>query len=585
MALQTTGPISFQDIQGEFGGSNPIAINEYYRGGGAVPISAPAGSGSFQTAPLAPQSSVQIPTSGTIQTSMFYGTSNTVTFNITISSNELDLNMYSRALGAGWDGSTPINLTITISSGVTVSASSAVEAAVTTRSAFQTYPAGSSITLINNGVIAGRGGAGGQGGSVSGGSVGNGIAGENGGPAVRSRDVLSIFNNGTIGGGGGGGGGGGARYYSKTGTFGIGGSGGGGGRAAQVAGSTANGGLAGTASGNTTNQNGSSGASGTSSAPGAGGLSQGVIDGGEGGAGGAGGGLGQPGSPGLPSTTAGGTNSLGGAGGLPGAAVTFELGGTVLWRAFGSIFGSGFTMPFTLSAPASVNEGSSFTVTLNGTSTAPDISQFITYTITGVTSADISGASLSDSFTFPASPSRTFTAAADTTTEGTEIFTLSLNPPTGQAAGSMPSVSVTINDTSVSTGGVQPSASGTWQANGTQFGSQATASLGFNSSGTVSVGAGNFGLTPNWFTPTTANIGSSYWIRATLVSSSGSGSVSGTFNTWISLSAGANWFVQSGPGSFGSHTANITFQFATDSLGTNIVATHTNCVLTADHES
>lgn len=37
MALQTSGPISLLDLQNEFGGSNPISISEYYRGGGLVP--------------------------------------------------------------------------------------------------------------------------------------------------------------------------------------------------------------------------------------------------------------------------------------------------------------------------------------------------------------------------------------------------------------------------------------------------------------------------------------------------------------------------------------------------------------------
>ncbi len=37
MALHTSGPISFADLQAEFGGSHPIGLNEYYRGGSRVP--------------------------------------------------------------------------------------------------------------------------------------------------------------------------------------------------------------------------------------------------------------------------------------------------------------------------------------------------------------------------------------------------------------------------------------------------------------------------------------------------------------------------------------------------------------------
>jgi hypothetical protein len=40
MVLQTSGSISLDDIQTEFGGSNPISINEYYRGGANVPDTA-----------------------------------------------------------------------------------------------------------------------------------------------------------------------------------------------------------------------------------------------------------------------------------------------------------------------------------------------------------------------------------------------------------------------------------------------------------------------------------------------------------------------------------------------------------------
>ena len=58
MTLQVSGPISLEDVQSEFGGSNPISIEEYYRGGVNVPDT-PANSG--------------IPTSGTISLEDFYG--------------------------------------------------------------------------------------------------------------------------------------------------------------------------------------------------------------------------------------------------------------------------------------------------------------------------------------------------------------------------------------------------------------------------------------------------------------------------------------------------------------------------------
>mgnify|MGYP000344171740 CR=1 FL=1 len=61
MALQNSGAISLSDIQNEFGGSNPINISEYYRGGNNVPnISANS----------------NIPTGGTISFNDFYGGTN-----------------------------------------------------------------------------------------------------------------------------------------------------------------------------------------------------------------------------------------------------------------------------------------------------------------------------------------------------------------------------------------------------------------------------------------------------------------------------------------------------------------------------
>ena len=60
MALQSTGAISLANIQTEFTGSNPIGLNEYYRGGTYVVSSA--------------GNNINIPTSGTIAVSNFYGT-------------------------------------------------------------------------------------------------------------------------------------------------------------------------------------------------------------------------------------------------------------------------------------------------------------------------------------------------------------------------------------------------------------------------------------------------------------------------------------------------------------------------------
>ena len=70
MALPSIGPLSLTDIQAEFGGTNPISLSEYYKGGAFV-----------LTTDFAPN----VPTSGTIKISDFYGarktTLTTLTFN------------------------------------------------------------------------------------------------------------------------------------------------------------------------------------------------------------------------------------------------------------------------------------------------------------------------------------------------------------------------------------------------------------------------------------------------------------------------------------------------------------------------
>lgn len=63
MALPASGAISLQAIQTEFGGTNPISISEYYRGGANVPSNS---------------STLDIPTSGTISLNQFHGAADTV---------------------------------------------------------------------------------------------------------------------------------------------------------------------------------------------------------------------------------------------------------------------------------------------------------------------------------------------------------------------------------------------------------------------------------------------------------------------------------------------------------------------------
>jgi len=88
---------------------------------------------------------------------------------------------------------------------------------------------------------------------------------------------------------------------------------------------------------------------------------------------------------------------------------------------------------------SSVNEGSSFTITLATTNV--DAGTNIPYTITGVTSPDISSASLTGNFVVGTTDSIIYTASNDVTTEGTETFTMTLD-------GLSESTAVSILDTS-----------------------------------------------------------------------------------------------------------------------------------------
>jgi hypothetical protein len=68
MALPTSGPLTLSDIQTEFGGSNPISLSEYYKGGTYV-----------LTTDYAPN----VPTSGKISLSDFYGARKTTLSTVT----------------------------------------------------------------------------------------------------------------------------------------------------------------------------------------------------------------------------------------------------------------------------------------------------------------------------------------------------------------------------------------------------------------------------------------------------------------------------------------------------------------------
>ena len=228
--------------------------------------------------------------SGVISLSDGYGKSSSFVKTLTIAANTQNYNIRSAAIAAGWDEVTPANVTVVINAGVYVGASSTANFGITTGS----FPAGSVITIVNNGYIVGCGGAGGQGGS----KYGSGGSGGSGGSAISMNYPVTIQNNGSIFGGGGGGGGGGAGY-NDGGTPDGGGGGGGG------AGYNGGGGGAGGPRYNGSDA-GRAGGAGSTAGPGAGG---------------AGGDYGYNGGNGGTWGAAGGAGSYGGGGGAAGAAI------------------------------------------------------------------------------------------------------------------------------------------------------------------------------------------------------------------------------------------------------------------------
>ena len=113
----------------------------------------------------------------------------------TISSNQQELNLYTYLVGQGWNTTSGVQLTI--ANGVYIWSDNTSVAALNTGGL---YPGG--LTIVNNGFIIGKGGAGG-GVNPSAGSV---VLPGAGGPAITLTAAASINNtNGYIGGGGGGG--------------------------------------------------------------------------------------------------------------------------------------------------------------------------------------------------------------------------------------------------------------------------------------------------------------------------------------------------------------------------------------------
>jgi hypothetical protein len=229
MTLPSSGPLSLSDIQGEFGGSNPISLSEYYAGGAYVP---PGTTGTYGA----------VPSSGEISIRNFYGTTAFVPVTHTYTSGSGNetvptgaLNLVLTVVGAGGYGGNSYTdfgsdnyssggggggggyalKTIAVSSGdwgATIAYAVGTSTGASSTSS-GTLAAGAISITANGGSNGGdgtstQGGAGGSGGSATGGNTNT--SGTDGDPGLNSG------SSGISGGTGG---------YSAEGTYGNGGNG------------------------------------------------------------------------------------------------------------------------------------------------------------------------------------------------------------------------------------------------------------------------------------------------------------------------------------------------------------------------
>lgn len=98
-----------------------------------------------------------------------------------------------------------------------------------------------------------------------------------------------------------------------------------------------------------------------------------------------------------------------------------------------------------------------------------------------------------------------------------------------------------------------------------------TAQITFLRDGTITKTGNDVVAGANWRTPNGATVGDAYWIR--MVLNSGTTPSTGTMSTWQQMNTTRIWTQT--VTSTGIRTCNLTVSFATDSGGSNIVATDT----------
>jgi hypothetical protein len=126
----------------------------------------------------------------------------TFAFSTSITTNIQNFNLSSALVAAGWNQTSAVVATISIDAGIYIWSDSTSLAALTVTS----LPASSTVSILNNGYIMGKGGWGGDAPVANGGVGVSGVAGGTGGPAMSLGYNISLTNNSYIAGGGGGGG-------------------------------------------------------------------------------------------------------------------------------------------------------------------------------------------------------------------------------------------------------------------------------------------------------------------------------------------------------------------------------------------
>ena len=214
MALPSSGVLKISDIATEFQDTVPYKLSDYYRGGALVPNAS---------------ANNNVPTSGAIKLSNFYGATRRIAVTITISSNTTNYTLNTAAVPGYVAGI--MDITFVVNSGVSLYSTSTGSAALIITG----LNTADTVTLNNYGTVYGAGGAGGRNNSCgydqeSGNTDGPGFGGDvpdnpcgqngpavggsngaDGGPAISIATALvfNIYNYGTVTGGGGGAGGGG----------------------------------------------------------------------------------------------------------------------------------------------------------------------------------------------------------------------------------------------------------------------------------------------------------------------------------------------------------------------------------------